>query len=98
MSLDQQTRLEGLLVSSGGSRNSQLDRLRTGPVVASSRSMSLALMRQQAVRELGIRLPAATGIPATRDAIPVVDVRRLNHGFSLIRFSVPLHLRPQVHE
>ena len=68
VSLDQQTRLEGLLISSGGTRNSPLDRLRTGPVVASSRSMSLALMRLQAVRELGIRLPAATRIPATRVA------------------------------
>lgn len=68
ISLDQKTKLEGLLVSSGGSRNSQLDHLRAGPVVASSRSMSLALMRLQAVRELGIRLPAATRIPATRIA------------------------------
>jgi TnpA family transposase len=68
LSLDQQTRLENLLVSSGGTRNSPLDRLRTGPVVASSRSMSLALMRLQSVRELGIRLPVATRIPATRIA------------------------------
>jgi hypothetical protein len=68
LSIDQRTKLEGLLVSSGGSRNSQLDRLRTGPVVASSRSMSLALMRLQTVRELGIRLPAATRIQATRVA------------------------------
>ena len=68
ISLDQKTKLESLLVSSGGSRNSQLDRLRAGPVVASSRSMSLALMRLQTVRELGIRLPAATRIPATRIA------------------------------
>ena len=68
VSLDQKTKLEGLLVSSGGSRNSQLDRLRAGPLVASSRSMSLALMRLQTVRELGIRLPAATRIPATRIA------------------------------
>ena len=68
ISLDQQMRLEGLLISSGGSRNSPLDRLRTGPMVASSRSMSLALMRLQAVRELNIRLPAATRIPATRVA------------------------------
>ena len=68
LSLDQQTRLENLLVSSGSTRNSPLDRLRTGPVVASSRSMNLALMRLQSVRELGIRLPAATRIPATRIA------------------------------
>jgi hypothetical protein len=68
ISLDQKTKLEGLLISSGGSRKSQLDRLRTGPVMASSRSMNLALMRLQAVRELGIRLPAATRIPATRIA------------------------------
>ena len=65
--LDQKT-LADLLVSSGGTRNSPLDRLRAGPVVASSRSMSLALMRLQAVRELGIRLPAAMRIPATRVA------------------------------
>ena len=32
--LDLQTRLEGLLVSSSGTRNSPLDRLRIGPVVA----------------------------------------------------------------
>ena len=52
VSLDQQTRLEGFLISSGGTRKSPLDRLRTGPVVASSRSVSLALMRLQAVRGL----------------------------------------------
>jgi hypothetical protein len=68
LSLDQQTRLEGLLVPSGGNRNSQLDRLRSGPVVASSRSMSLALLRLQSVRELGIRLPPTARIPATRVA------------------------------
>ncbi|PYD85186.1 Tn3 family transposase [Pseudomonas syringae pv. pisi] len=68
VSLDQQARLEALLVSSGGTRNSPLDRLRTGPVVASSRSLNLALMRLEAVRTLGIRLPAATRTPATRMA------------------------------
>ena len=60
LSLDQQTRLEGLRFLLGGTRNSPLDRLRTGPVVASSRTMTLALMRLRAVRELGIRLPATT--------------------------------------
>ena len=68
ISPDQQTRLEKLLVSSGGSRNSPLDRLRTGPIVASSLSLRLALMRLQSVRELGIRLPVSARIPATRVA------------------------------
>ncbi len=68
ISSDQQEKLESLLVVSAGSRSSHLDRLRTGPVTVSSRSLVLALLRLDAVRELGIRLPAATRIPATRVA------------------------------
>ena len=65
---EQQDKLENLLVVPAGSRTSPLDRLRTGPVMVSSRSLVLALMRLSSVRELGIRLPAAARIPATRVA------------------------------
>ena len=65
---EQQKKLENLLVVPAGSRTSPLDRLRTGPVMVSSRSLVLALMRLSSVRELGIRLPAAARIPATRVA------------------------------
>lgn len=65
---EQQEKLENLLVVPAGSRTSPLDRLRTGPVMVSSRSLVLALMRLSSVRELGIRLPAAARIPATRVA------------------------------
>lgn len=68
ISSDQQKKLESLLVVPAGSRSSHLDRLRTGPVTISSRSLVLALVRLHAVRELGIRLPAAARIPATRVA------------------------------
>lgn len=61
LSVAQQTALENLLVSTGGTRNSPLDRLRTGPVVASSRSMSLALMRLQSVRDLALASTAPAG-------------------------------------
>lgn len=65
---EQQTKLEGLLAVPDGSRTSQLDRLRTGPVTVSSPSLVQALLRLQSVRELGITLPAAACIPATRVA------------------------------
>lgn len=65
---EQQEKLENLLVVPAGSRTSPLDRLRTGPVMVNSRSLLLALIRLSAVRELGIRLPAAARIPATRVA------------------------------
>jgi hypothetical protein len=61
-------KLENLLVVPVGSRSSHLDRLRTGPVLISSRSLVMALLRLHSVRELGIRLPAAARIPATRVA------------------------------
>jgi TnpA family transposase len=66
ISRDQQARLESLLVVPPGTRRSELDRLRTGPVMISSPSLVQALRRLHAVRELGIHLPASTRLPATR--------------------------------
>ena len=68
ISSEQQGRLESLLLVPVGSRSSPLDQLRKGPVMVSSRSLVVALMRLHSVRELGIRLPAAARIPATRVA------------------------------
>ena len=68
ISSEQQVRLESLLLVPVGSRSSPLDQLRKGPVMVSSRSLVVALMRLHSVRELGIRLPAAARIPATRVA------------------------------
>ncbi|EXI90222.1 MAG: Transposase, TnpA family [Candidatus Accumulibacter regalis] len=65
---EQQKKLENLLLVPTGSRTSPLDRLRAGPVMVNSRSLVLALVRLSSVRELGIRLPAAARIPATRVA------------------------------
>lgn len=68
ISMTQQARLQALLEVPEGTRKSQLDRLRTGPVMTSSTSLTLALLRLNSVRELGIKLPATTRIPATRIA------------------------------
>ena len=68
ISSEQQGRLESLLLVPAGSRRSPLDRLGKGPVAVSSRSLVIALMRLHSVRELGIRLPTAARIPATRVA------------------------------
>jgi hypothetical protein len=65
---EQQARLESLLAVPLGSRSSQLDRLRTGPVTISGPSLVQALLRLHSVRELGIKLPATARIPATRVA------------------------------
>lgn len=65
---EQQTRLESLLAVPPGSRSSQMDRLRTGPVTVSGPSLVQTLLRLRSVRELGIKLPAAARIPATRVA------------------------------
>lgn len=68
ISHDQQAKLEGLLVVPPGHRRSELDRLRTGPVMISGPSLVRALRRLDAVRELGIHLPAGTRLPGTRIA------------------------------
>ena len=65
---EQQTRLENLLVAPAGSRSSQLDRLRAGPMTVSGPSLVKALLRLRSVRDLGIRLPSVARIPATRIA------------------------------
>ena len=65
---EQQGRLESLLVVPMGQRTSQLDRLRSGPVMISTPSLVHALLRLHAVRALGIKLPATARIPATRVA------------------------------
>jgi hypothetical protein len=65
---EQQTKLEDLLAVPAGSRSSQLDRLRTGPVTVSGPSLIQALLRLRSVRELRIKLPPATHIPAVRIA------------------------------
>ena len=65
---EQQERLESLLAVPVGSRTSLLDQLRTGPVMVSSLSLVQAVRRLHSVRELGIKLPTVTRIPATRIA------------------------------
>ncbi|MGF6759328.1 DUF4158 domain-containing protein [Paraburkholderia sp. GAS42] len=65
---EQQARLESLLAVPLGRRSSQLDSLRMGPVTVSGPSLVQALLRLRSVRELGIKLPAAARIPATRMA------------------------------
>jgi TnpA family transposase len=65
---EQQTRLENLLVVPTGTRSSQLDRLRAGPLTVSGPSLVKALLRLRTVRDLGIVLPPITRIPATRMA------------------------------
>ena len=62
---NRQARLEALLTVPPGARYSPLDRLRTGPVSVSSQSLTAALLRLQAVRALGIALPAAC-VPPSR--------------------------------
>lgn len=65
---EQEAKLERLLVVSPDSHNSQLDRLRTGPITVSGPSLVKALLRLCSVRELGIMLPFVARIPATRMA------------------------------
>jgi TnpA family transposase len=68
MSLEQRLRLDELLKVPHGSRNSTLDRLRTGPVMVSAPALVRALQRLEAIRALEIRLPAAARIPPSRIA------------------------------
>jgi TnpA family transposase len=65
---EQQTRLENLLVVPTGTRSSQLDRLRAGPLTVSGPSLVKALLRLRSVRDLGIVLPSVARIPAIRMA------------------------------
>jgi hypothetical protein len=68
ISSEQQGRLGKPAARSSRQPEFALDQLRKGPVMVSSRSLVIALMRLHSVRELGIRLPAAARIPATRVA------------------------------
>jgi TnpA family transposase len=68
ISSTQQKKLEALLEVPAGTRQSQLDSLRTGPVMVSSTSLTNALLRLNSVRELGIKIPATARIPANRIA------------------------------
>ena len=65
---EQQRGLEALLIAPVGSRSSPLDLLRTGPTKVTGPSLVQALKRLDSVRELGIDLPPATHVPATRVA------------------------------
>ena len=62
---EHRTRLENLLKIPPEGRGSWLDRLRSGPVRASGRSLSRAIHRLKTVRDLDIQL-SETGIPPTR--------------------------------
>jgi hypothetical protein len=64
----QQSRLEALLRVPDGARFSQLDELRTGPVMVSSPALVRALERLKSVRGLGIVIPQAAMIPPSRIA------------------------------
>ena len=63
---EQLTKLENLLVVPTGTRSSQLDRLRAGPLTVSGPSLVKALLRLRSVRDLGIVLPSVARIPAIR--------------------------------
>jgi hypothetical protein len=65
---EQQRGLEALLIAPVGSRSSPLDLLRTGPTKVTGPSLVQALKRLDSVRELGIDLPPATHVHATRVA------------------------------
>lgn len=65
---EQQMKLENLLVVPAGTRSSQLDRLRVGPLTVSGPSLVKALLRLRSVRDLGIVLPSVARIPAIRMA------------------------------
>jgi hypothetical protein len=63
--VEQRIRLEDLLKVPHQGRSSWLDKLRTGPVRVSSRSLVAAIVRLQTVRDLGIKLPK-TSVPPSR--------------------------------
>jgi TnpA family transposase len=87
ISLEQQAGLEKLLLIADGNRTSQLDRLRTGPVMISGPSLIQALLRLHSVRQLGIKLPAAH--------IPTMRLAALARYASTAKVSAILRLPPQ---
>jgi TnpA family transposase len=64
---EHRTRLENLLTVPPQGRSSWLDKLRSGPIRVSGRSLVYAIHRLQSVRDLDIKLPK-TGIPPSRIA------------------------------
>lgn len=66
---EQRAKLEALLLVPEGGRNSWLDRLRSGPVLVSGPALIRAIERLELVRGLGITLPAAAHVPASRIAL-----------------------------
>jgi TnpA family transposase len=91
ISSTQQKKLEALLEVPAGTRQSQLDSLRTGPVMVSSTSLTNALLRLNSVRELGIKIPATAHIPANRIAALArfVGAAKVN---AILRLSNPRRL------
>ncbi len=65
---DQKALLENLLPVPEGTRISRLDQLRLGPSTVSGPSLVHALLRLQAIQNLGISLPATAQIPPNRIA------------------------------
>lgn len=65
---EQRQRLDDLLKPAEGDRQSQLDRLRKGPVRVSASALVLALLRIETVRGMGIRLPRTRHVPPARIA------------------------------
>lgn len=63
---DQRDRLEALLVTPDGSRQSPLDRLRDGPVLQSPAEFARAIDRLDEVRALAVGLPRTDLLPRTR--------------------------------
>lgn len=62
---EQRIQLEDLLTALPQGRSSRLDKLRSGPVRVSGRSLVHAIQRLQTVRDLGIKLPSP-GVPPNR--------------------------------
>jgi TnpA family transposase len=62
---EQRVSLENLLKVSPQGRSSWLDKLRSGPVRVSGRSLIEAIRRLQTIRDWGIKLPLV-GVPASR--------------------------------
>jgi hypothetical protein len=63
---DQKERLEALLVTPDGKRQSPLDRLRDGPVLQSTAELARAVARLDEVRLLAAGLPRTDRLPRTR--------------------------------